>query len=460
MRVKKAFVFLLLFLMLASALGCNGLPPVQTGVLDETVTFEDLNIKGEITFTISNESGTRVESMAPRALAKAFENAYPGTIVKIDESSRSTYENRILGGTIGDVFWCDSDDAVRYKTEHSSLMPLDYYIKPLGVNWNDVFLGSSGAGMIDGMFFMVPRELSQQALMYNKDALVEAGLEVPTDRAMTYDEWKNMCIQLTVESDTGAAYTQVGAQLHVGWERTWISFAEGWGGVWCDAEEKKISINSDTNVVKGLTELVNACMTGWLYPVDFGGSLAADYKSKYSGLSSTDYVFQQMGHMQWLTRLRSSYDSAALDWDFTYWPEFPTHVVCTEATGYVVYNRTTNKDTAAALALYFLTPDGQREYHSQTGGSVPALSSVSSGDFWRFPDDEVLSEKNWEVFVAYPDCTIQGNSVVRMPREISNLFSGTSMSNVFVKVLNGRTSLDTALAEIEVKANELWSRLD
>lgn len=456
MKSKKVFSVFFICVMLISIIGCVGKPPIQSGYLDESVQFEDLNISGEVTFTISNESGTREESMAPRAFAKAFSEVYPNVTVKIDDSSRSSYENRIVGGTIGDVFWCDSDDATKYKTQHSALMPLDYYIRPLGINLNDVFIGSKGAGMIDGMFYMVPREISQQALIYNKDSLVEAGLSIPENRAMTWDEFKTLCIRLTEESDTGAAYKQVGTALRVGWQRTWISFAEGWGGTWCDSEEKHINFTSP-EVLQGFNEMLDGCISGWLYPEGLGASLAGDYRAKYSGLASTDYVFQQMGHIQWLTRMSTEYDNAAFDWDFTYWPEFPTHSVACEATGFVVYNRTRNKDTAAALALFFLTPQGQEAYHSQTGGGVPALSSAAKENYWRYPDDEILSTKNWDVFVAYPLSTVQGNTIVRMPTEVSNVM--TDMSGIFIKVINGQASLEDSLKNLEVKANEIWGSL-
>ena len=457
MNVKKFASIVLISLMIISCISCVSKPPVQSGFLDESVQFDDLNIKGEVTFTISNESGTKAESVAPKALAKAFMQAYPNTTVKIDDSSRTSYENRIVGGTIGDVFWCDSDDAARYKTQHSALMALDYYIRPLGINLNDVFIGSRGAGMIDGMFYMVPRELSQQALVYNKDALEEAGVSIPEDRAMTWDEFKQICIQVTEESDTGAAYTQVGAQMYVGWQRSWIAFAEGWGGVWCHSEDKYITFTSSPEVMYGLNELVDACLTGWMKPSDV--PLSGDLGSKYNGLSSKDYVFQQMGHIQWLTRIRTEYERAATNWDFTYYPQFPTHVVCSEATGYVVYNRTTNKDTAAALALFFLTEAGQEAYHSQTGGGVPALQTLSEAAFWRYPNDEDLCDKNWDVFVAYPECTIQGNTVVRMPIDISNLFSHQNMINIFQQIFAGARSLEDAFGNLETKANELWETL-
>ena len=458
MSVKKIASIVLISLLLVSCLGCVSKPPIQSGFLDESIQLEDLNISGEVTLTISNESGTKAEAVAPKALAKAFMQAYPNTTVKIDDSSRSSYETRIVGGTIGDVFWCDSDDAVKYKTQHSALMALDYYIRPLGINLNDVFIGSRGAGMIDGMFYMVPRELSQQALAYNKDALTEAGVTIPEDRPMTWDEFKTLCnIQLTEESDTGAAYTQVGAQMYVAWQRSWIAFAEGWGGVWCHSEDKYIEFTSSPEVMYGLNELVDAVMQGWLKPSDV--PLPGDMGSKYNGLSATDYVFQQMGHMQWLTRIRTEYERAAIEWDFTYYPQFPTHVVCSEATGYVVYNRTTNKDTAAALALFFLTEEGQTAYHSQTGGGVPALSTLANETFWRFPNDEEVADKNWDVFVSYPECTIQGNTVVRMPGDISDLFSHQNMITVFQRIFSGSASVEDSFRNLEQKANELWETL-
>lgn len=34
--------------------------------------------------------------------------------------------------------------------------------------------------MIDGRLYMVPRNLGQQVLIYNKDALTQANIEIPS----------------------------------------------------------------------------------------------------------------------------------------------------------------------------------------------------------------------------------------------------------------------------------------
>ena len=61
MNIKKFASIVLIALMIISCISCVSKPPVQSGFLDESVQFDDLNIKGQVTFTISNESGTKAE---------------------------------------------------------------------------------------------------------------------------------------------------------------------------------------------------------------------------------------------------------------------------------------------------------------------------------------------------------------------------------------------------------------
>ena len=129
----------------------------------------------------------------------------------------------------------------------------------------------------------------------------------------------------------------------------------------------------------------------------------------YAKLSDLDYVFRTFGDLQWITAYGNSYDNANIDWDFCSFPAFPTHKVGAGATGYVVYNRTRNVDTAATFALFFLTEEGQRAYHSATGGNVPLLKSLANEDFWRFQGSP-WSEKNFDAFVSYPEANIPASS--------------------------------------------------
>ena len=136
---KRIFILLIVSVLLLGVVACNKKGPLRSGILDEN---HNLTIEGEVMFTISNESGTESEAAAPRALAQAFMNKYKDVKVTIDEANRTTYATRISTGEIGDVFWCDENDANNYKKNHSALMMLDYYMDSLKIDRQNIYTGA------------------------------------------------------------------------------------------------------------------------------------------------------------------------------------------------------------------------------------------------------------------------------------------------------------------------------
>ena len=450
--VKRSAILLLISVLLLSAFSCSRLGPVQHGMIEKE---DPISIEGEIMFTISNESGTRSEAAAPNAFAKAFMMKYKNVKVTVDEANRTTYATRISSGEIGDVFWCDANDAHNYKKNHNALMMLDYYKERLGIDIQNVFSGALTSGMIDGRLYMVPRNIGQQILIYNKDALKQANIEIPSGGdAFSWDEFKDICKRLTLEEN--GQYTQVGASFKIWWAPVWQAFAEGYGGQWIDTVNKKVSFVSDENVMKGINEIVEACNEGWMKGdvITYTGQKA----QSYAKLSDLDYVFRTFGDLQWITAYGNSYDNANIDWDFCSFPAFPTHKVGAGATGYVVYNRTRNVDTAATFALFFLTEEGQRAYHSATGGNVPLLKSLANEDFWRFQGSP-WSEKNFDAFVSYPEANIPASVIVRAPSEIAEILSNDNFRTGFANIINGNKDAQTVFGELETKCNETWAKL-
>ena len=208
---KRLAILILTAALLLGTFACTGPGPLQTGVIEDE---EELQIDGEIMFTISNESGTASEAAAPNAIANAFMRKYPNVKIIIDDANRTTYATRISTGEIGDVFWCDANDAHNYKKNHNALMMLDYYRDRLGIDTQNIFSGALTSGMIDGRLYMVPRNIGQQVLIYNKDALRAANIEIPSDgTAISWEEFKDSCRRLTL--DENGTYTQVGASFKI-----------------------------------------------------------------------------------------------------------------------------------------------------------------------------------------------------------------------------------------------------
>lgn len=446
---KRALIIFIVALTVLGTVAC-GKPPIQSGILEEDYVID---IEGNITFTISNESGTAAEAAAPKAIASAFMKKYPDVTVEVEEANRDTYATRISTGEIGDVFWCDENDANNYKKNHNALMMLDYYLEKLDIDKTNVYNGALAGGLIDGRLYMVPRNLGQQVLVYNKDALKQASIEIPQgETAMTWDEFKEVCRQVTLQEND--EYTQVGAGFKLWWSPVWMAFAEGWGGTWASTSEKKVSFVSDENVMKGIDEMFEACAEGWMMIEDINYTDGRNYQS----IPEYNRVFRTFGDMQWITRYGNGYDLADIDWDFCSFPAFPTHKVGTGATGYVVYNRTTNPTAAAAFALFFLTEDGQRAYHSAAGGNVPLLKSLAYEDFWQMPDHE-WSEKNFSAFISYPEASTPASVITRAPAEIASILSDENMRNSFTQIVNGQKSTEDVFTKLETQCNEMWETL-
>ena len=445
--IKNFFVISIVIAILSCTVACNKAGPVQSGILTEDYQIE---IGGEVTFTISNESGSSAEAAAPKAFARAFEKKYPGVKVTVDQSNRNTYATRISTGEIGDVFWCDIEDANNYKRNHNALLMLDYYLEKLNIDVSNIYNGAFQSGMIDGRLYMAPRNLGQVVLFYNQDALTEAGISLPSGKeAMSWEDFKTICRQLTI-TENGKT-VQVGPSFRLWWTIIWQAFAEGWGGQWCDSVNKKITFVSDEKVMQGLNEMFDAVTEGWMVIEDAGGNTT-------SMLTNQNRIFRTFGDMQWITSWGNEYDNKDISWDFCPFPAFPTHKVCAGATGYVVYNRTTNPDAAAALALFFLTEEGQIAYHSSAGGNVPLLKSLSEDAFWQMPDSD-WSDKNFGAFVSHPNATIPSGVILRAPYEISDILSNTNMNKYFTEIVNGKRSVEDVFTELERTCNETWSKL-
>lgn len=453
--VLKVLIVLLTVALIAGAFGCKP-PVVQTGEVDQSVTVDELAIQGTIKFTENNASGTEADSLAPKAIVSAFERAYPGVKVIYEEAASSSYPTRISSGDIGDVFWGDASNMYNYHTNHNALMPLDAYIKPLGIELGDVFTGAIDIGRIGGKLYMAPRNIGEHILIYNADILSASGIEIDNSVAMSWDYFKDICRQMTKVGDDGKL-TQVGASLKVWWHPIFQVFFRGFGGTWIDSKNHKVNIVDSTEVMQGVNELFDALREGWLYPEDIAGSIKGDLGNKFSGITDTysQACFKNFGDLSWTVSYGTAYDALKISWDFCPFPAFPTHTISTGATGYLVYNRTTNPDTAAAFALFFLTEAGQRAYHGQTGGNVPLLKSLSHEDFWH-EQGTVWSEKNYDAFVAYPEKTMPTNVVTMAPQEVADIFSSDAMQNLIISVLNGTVDIQTAFNQLQTKANQKW----
>jgi len=457
-KTVKLISIIVAVILIAAASACRQ-REIQYGEVDQGLTAEDLDIRGTITFTETNIASEE-DTLASRAILRAFESEYTNVRVKFEQGARATFATRISAGDIGDVFWGDEADMYNYHKRHNAVMPLDSYIKPLNIDLGDVFTGALATGMSEGRLYMAPRNIGEHIMTYNKDMLAADGIHYDGLDALDWETFKSYCKVLTKTDEVGQV-TQVGSSMKIYWYPVYQVFFRGFGGTWLDNMEHKISIVDNPEVMRGLEEMLTGVTEGWIYPEDFASQITGEVAKKFEKINNDNFstaCFKTFGDLSGLNQVGNAYDRLQIDWDFCPFPALPTHTVSTGATGYMVYNRTTNPDTAAAFALFFLTQSGQRAYHSQAGGNVPLLMSLSEETFWQ-GKGTVWTDKNYSAFVRYSEETRPASVDVQAPGEIAELFNAENMKNALSQILSGKADAYTVFLKIQTTANEKWQTL-
>lgn len=444
--IKTCCAFLLVTAMCLTFFACTPKNNPDVTVAPDTPIVPE----GDVKFTCAISSKT--EEDAANAFIAAFETKYPKVSVTKDYNPGNV-PARIASGEIGDVFAFTEEECYNYAVTQKSLLPLNQYIKPLSIDTSAVYAGVYALGQVEGQLYMVPRDYNHVVMIYNRSALKAEGLEDPKD-GWTWDDFKSYCTQLTKTDAADAnVYTQVGGYLNYGWDPVYVSFLEGWGGTWVDTEEKVINL-TDEKVRAGVEELLNFANTGAIMPEG-----KADV-SGYAGLTDEKYVFRTMVYPQ-IVSMGRNFDNLGIEWDLVSFPALPTHKVGTGCTGFGVYKYTKNANAAAALALFFLSKEGQTAYHGSVGGSVPLVQELADAGFWRYADSEGTendwSKKNYDAFVSFPNADTTGRVNCKMPAKVATVIRG-GWSGMLSAFFNDGNYIDS-LTQMEKTANETWQKI-
>lgn len=441
--VKRAIVLLIVTLTLLGMVAC-GQPPIVD--VDHVNADYEPDVSGNITWTF--DTSNAFAKRAATSFIKAFESAYPNASVELDASGTSAA--RVTGGTIGDVFYFAETQIYEYAITNNGLMPLEGYVAALGLDLSDVYMGIYELGKVDGHLFYVSRDYNSICFSYNKSKLKELNLDTQVSNDWSWDTLRSIAKTVT-EATADDSEKYYGANIDLTYSPVYVTFFESSaGGTWCDTEEKKITFNDENgSTLKALQECIDDALAGYINPG--AGSLTEGTP-----------VFKYLIHPNVLTQGKD-YDSAGLEWDMVAFPGFGEDgqhrgFGC-GSSGFGVYNRTQNPDTAAAFALYFYTEEGQLAYNGQPGASVPVVGALKDSDSWRYPDESEWKDKNWDAFVYEAQtASIVGQVVCRMPYEVAEVINN-EMTLIINKVMKGTTSIDDAFKALETKCNELWSTL-
>lgn len=445
--LKGAAVITLVVIMAFTMLAC-GKPPI---VSQEEFEEAELNgrAEGDVTFTYSPASTSADYKMAADNFVNAFEAKYPD--VNVTRDYTATSDARIASADIGDVFYFAEVTTYKYAVTDRALLPLDGFLDNFDINQSDVYSGIYALGMVNGRLYFVPRDYNQVIFIYNKSAITEAGLTAEVKPDWTWAEFQDIANRLYDEN--GNYYP---LKYNMTESSRFVPFFEAYTpsrNVWCNTTTKQIKfIDDDGTILRAVGELLD--MASQNHVVIPGVNDTAD------GVKGKEAIFEDVVYPN-VQAMGNSYDNRDVDWDLINMPLFPTPSFGCGASGVGVFSRTRNVSGAAALALFFLTPEGQRAFNSGTGGSVPLLKSldVEGYDAWKYPDDAKWSGKNWDAFVYLADTASTPAQVnCRMPIEVAEVIS-SQVRTILTQDLKGSQDYVDGFRALETRCNEIWSKL-
>ncbi|MBQ8165141.1 MAG: extracellular solute-binding protein [Clostridia bacterium] len=456
--VKSVCLVAICVVLVIASFGCNS-KTLQSGEIEGEVKVE-----GTVTLTCPQDVYTSDANRASiRQWVSAFKALYPSVKVKEDFSDRANWTARLSAKDMGDVFWLDDTQVYDMAITNKSLMPLDSYAEHFGkdarfgLNMSDVYAGFYNLGEVEGQLYMIATNCGQQTFTYNKGMLTQAGLAMPTDD-WTWADFKDYVSQLTVQNPDGSL-SQVGAAMNITISPMYVPFYLGFGGQWCDTVNKKITLTTDENVLKGVEELVSVLQSKNIYPTSTGIQFGGDYATAFANINadnvSTTAAFWQLDSFANLATRAAQYETAGVDWDVIAFPLFDSAASPCGSFGYGVFSYTSNPAAAAALVLSIYTQAGQKAINQGAGGAVPLLGSLKTETFWHL---EGYEDKNFNAFVANTDKYVPSQVKCEVPAAVGEIIT-EGMTQLFMDLYAGSVSVEDSLSKIETQANEKWGTL-
>lgn len=446
--LKSASVLLLILVMTFTMVACKK-PPMLTQDDIDAALEEEGEPEGEITFTYSPAATSADYKQAADKFVTAFEQKY--TNVTVERDYTATSDNRIASADIGDVFYFAETQTYKYAVQDRALIPLDGFITKFGISQNDVYSGIYRLGLVNGRLYFVPRDYNQIVLIYNKSAITEAGLNAEIRPEWTWEEFQDICERLY--DPEGEDYYPL--NLNLTYSPVYVPFFEAYASrdAWCNTTEKKITfIDENGDILRAIGEALDMARKYYV--------MIPSVNESAEDIAGREYIFKTDVYPT-IQATGKQFDNRDVDWDIINMPLFQNPSFGCGASGVGVFARTQNVTAAVALALFFLTPEGQRAFNSGTGGSVPLLKSLDDEgyDAWKYPDDPAWSGKNWDAFVYLADtASTPGQVNCRMPIDVAEAIEA-DIRNILSRDLAGTESYQDGFRELETRCNEIWSLL-
>lgn len=377
------------------------------------------------------------ESEVYKRMINKFQEEHPDEIenISIQITTQEEYETTLTGmmtaNKLPDVFYV-GPESVKEFVENGYIADLEPLLEEYNIPTDGLVAQETldsyrydGEQTGSGNLYALPKDASVFAYAYNKELFDEAGIAYPDpDKPYTYDEFVEVCKQLTKDTDGDGEIDQWGcgtADAFMMYQYIWSN-----GASFLSDDYKTVTINTP-EFIDALQKYVDLTLEHKITPTVEQDSSLGVYQRWLAGQEA----FYACG--TWDVAAFMDDETFPFEWDLCAYPTMSSGVSTTwlGTVGFCVSANSPNKGEAAKLVSYLCTDEeGQKE-----------LSGISSGESIQLPNIKSLAE---------------GQFIEEI--EAGNLAFPSNV-DVFFNYLNGTDKYAGRFMEATYTPNSEWSDL-
>jgi len=323
--------------------------------------------------------GSPAEVATHQVVADAFMAEHPEIKVEIMGEPWSDYFTKMQ------TLWASGDASQipdvlflwptpRYAAS-GVLENLDPYIEAAGYDLDDYWPALLESASYEGSVYGFPRDISVEALYYNKDIFDEVGIAYP-DETWTWDDLLAAAEALTVR-DANGQVTRYGLAMEGGKYQLWIG--QNRGSILDDMRNPSVCAMDQPEAVAGLqffADMMNNGIAMRSASLNQAGGDAAVFASGQAAM-----IVQNASRV-------SGFNAASLNYDVAVVPipEGGQRSASAGGAAWVMSAGADNKDAAWTFLSWLQSTDGGQRLYTASGEIFPALQSTARSDAFLKPD--------------------------------------------------------------------------
>jgi len=334
-----------------------------------TIIKRSASAQDQTTVRLTGWTSSPAEDQLLTEVLNSFQEATPS--IKIDyQLVTSQYDAKlqtdIAAGTVADVFYVNSLQAPDL-TSRNVLLPLDDLMAASQVSVDDFYLGLVQPFQFEGTTYGLPKDWSSLAMVYNQDALTEAGITAPPT---SWDELTTAA--QTLKDATG----EPRLMMDPSWDR-YLAFHYAGGGTVLSADGTEVEIDTP----EGQTALD---FYYGLYRDELSTTHAdagADWPGDGLAKGLADIVFEG----NWIFPFLQD-NAPDLNFGIAVMPTGPGGQATLGFTvSYSIFGETEVPDAAWEVVNFLTGPDGMAQWTS-LGLAMPSRPALADAWLAQFPE--------------------------------------------------------------------------